>query len=93
MHLIGCGCGLCRQTVEGASHVPYIIVMDQGFPVGGVDPFGGDIDLQCGHFSVKKYAKTKEFGPIGERCEPGTPPTSANDYCGIFTIFYSYFGK
>ena len=38
---------------------------DPGFPVwGGVDPLGG-VDLQCGHFSVKMYAKMKELGPVG----------------------------
>ena len=32
---------------------------------GGVDPFWGGFGLQCGHFSVKMYAKTKELGPVG----------------------------
>ena len=31
-----------------------------------MDPVGG-MDLRCGHFSVKMYAKTKELGPIGWR--------------------------
>ena len=32
---------------------------------GGIDPFWGGFGLQRGHFSVKMYAKTKEFGPVG----------------------------
>ena len=33
-------------------------------PLGGcVDPLGG-MDPQCGHFSVKMYANTKELGPV-----------------------------
>ena len=32
-------------------------VANPGFPVGGVHPLGGV--PQCGHFSVKMYAKTK----------------------------------
>ena len=36
------------------------------------------MDLRCGHFSVKMYAKMKELGPIGGRA-PGMPPRSAND--------------
>ena len=36
------------------------------------------MDLQCGHFLVKMYAKMKELGPIGGRA-PGTSPLrSAN---------------
>ena len=31
---------------------------------GGIDPWGG-IDLQCGRFLVKMYAKMKELGPMG----------------------------
>ena len=33
----------------------------------------GGVDLRCGHFLVKMYAKTKELHPIGGRA-PGTPP-------------------
>ena len=36
-------------------------------------PLGAGVDLRCGHFSVKMYAKTKELDPIGGRA-PGTPP-------------------
>ena len=38
--------------------------MDPGFPAGGIDPLG-DVDLQCGCFSVKMYVKAKELGPVG----------------------------
>ena len=53
-------------------------VADPGFPVGGMHPLGGGMDLQRGHFLVKMYAKMKELGPIGGRA-PDTPPRSAND--------------
>ena len=43
-------------------------------PLGaGVDLLGVGMDLRCGHFSVKMYAKMKELGPIGGRV-PGMPP-------------------
>ena len=29
-----------------------------------MDPLGGGVDSQCGCFSVKMYAKTKELGPV-----------------------------
>ena len=47
----------------------------QDFPWGGggVDPFWGGFGLQCGHFSVKMYAKIKELGPVGGRA-PARPP-------------------
>ena len=33
--------------------------------MGGLDPFwGGGVDLRCGHFSVKRYVKMKELGPV-----------------------------
>ena len=38
-------------------------VVDLGFPIGGVDLFGG-VDLRRGHFLVKIYGKTKELGPV-----------------------------
>ena len=48
---------------------------DPGFSVGGgVDPFWGGFGLQCGHFSVKMYAKTKELGPVGGGRAPARPP-------------------
>ena len=34
----------------------------------------GGMDLRCGHFSLKMYAKMKELGPVGGSCAPGTPP-------------------
>ena len=54
---------------------------DRGFPVGGCAPVGGGggVDLRCGNFSVKMYAKTKELGPIGGGvCPACPPPRSAN---------------
>ena len=56
----------------------YISGPDPGFSVGGggVDPFLGGFGLQCGHFSVKMYAKMKELGPVGGRvpARPLDPP-------------------
>ena len=43
---------------------------DPGFSVGGEEGFG----LQCGHFSVKMYAKTKESGPVGGVRRHAPPP-------------------
>ena len=40
-------------------------VADPGFPVGGHGPIRAGMDLLCGHFSPKMYAKTKELGPVG----------------------------
>ena len=40
-----------------------VSVADPGFPLGGMDLFGG-VDLQCRHFLVKMYVKMKELGPI-----------------------------
>ena len=50
----------------------------QDFPRGGVHPLVKGVDLRCGHFLVKMYAKTKELGPIGGdvcRARPLDPPT------------------
>ena len=45
----------------------------------GVDPLGGGVDLQCGCFSAKMYAKMKELGPVGGVCwaRPLDPPMHA----------------
>ena len=40
----------------------------------GMDPFWGGFGLQCGHFSVKMYAKMKELGPIVRACAGMPPP-------------------
>ena len=54
-----------------------ITVADPGFPVGGgVNPLGG-VDLQCGCFLAKMYAKMIKLGPIGGHAS-STPPRSAN---------------
>ena len=45
-------------------------VADPGFPVGGVAPVRGGVDLRRGHFLVKMYVKTKELGPIGSLDPP-----------------------
>ena len=49
-------------------------VADPGFPIGGVDPLGGGVDPQRGHFLVKM----KELGPMGGgmhlACSPLDPP-------------------
>ena len=50
---------------------------DPGFPVGGRAPIRGGVDLQCGHFLVKMYVKTKELGPMGG-VRQARPPRSAN---------------
>ena len=49
-------------------------------------PLGG-VDLRCGHFLVKMYAKTKELGPIGGMhwAHP-PPPRSANGSFGYFHL-------
>ena len=50
-------------------------------PLGaGVHPLGVGVDLRCGHFSVKMYAKTKELGPIGGACA-GHAPLDPPMYC------------
>ena len=73
-----------------------------GFSVGGgVDPFRGGFGLQCGHFSVKMYVKTKELGPVGgvHRHAPLDPPmnrqhclaqcNSATSYCSLLCVLVS----
>ena len=52
---------------------------DPGFPIGGCAPLWGAMDLQCGCFLVKMYAKMKELGPIGGGMCPAHPPRSTND--------------
>ena len=49
-------------------------VADPGFPVGGACTHWGGVDLRCGHFLVKMYAKMKELGPIGGACAGHAPP-------------------
>ena len=46
------------------------------FRRGGRGPILGGFGLQCGHFSVKMYAKMKELGPVGGRApaRPLDPP-------------------
>ena len=56
----------------------YYTVADPGFPVGGHAPVRGGMDLRCGHFLVKMYAKTKELGPIRGACAGHAPPRSTN---------------
>ena len=46
---------------------------DPGFPAGGRGPGKGGVDLQCGHFLVKIYAKTKGLGPIEGACTRYAP--------------------
>ena len=73
---------------------------DPGFSVeGGRGPIlgGGGFGLQCGHFSVKMYAKTKELGPVGG-VRWARPPRSAyaipHDHCntklGIIILGRNY---
>ena len=57
---------------------------DLGFPIGGgADPLGG-ANLQCIHFPVKTYAKTKEIDPVGgggrRRCPLDPPMTLRNPH-------------
>ena len=55
------------------------VTPDPGFPVGGAwTHFGGFFCLRRGYFSVKMYAKMKEFGPVGGRA-PARPPRSAHE--------------
>ena len=44
-----------------------------------MDPLGGGVDAQCGHFLVKMYVKMKELGPIGGGMHLAHPSRSAND--------------
>ena len=58
----------------------------QDFPLGGgggaLTHWGGGTNLQCIHFSVKTYAKTKEMDPVGGGGRWRRPPGSANvDSC------------
>ena len=39
---------------------PPYSVADPAFPIGGMLPLGGGVDLRCRHFLVKMYAKMKE---------------------------------
>ena len=50
-------------------------VADPEFPVGegGAKPLGG-ADLQRGHFSAKRYVKTKELDPVGGGAHAGSTP-------------------
>ena len=52
--------------------------------MGGADPLGGGIDLQCIHFLAKTYAKTKEIDPVGGggACAGGAPPDPPMDSVG-----------
>ena len=46
---------------------------DPGFHVGGADRLGEGTDLRPVHFSVEKYSKTKELGPVeGAGDAPGS---------------------
>ena len=58
---------------------------DPGFPVGGGGghaPVKRGVDLQCGNFLVKMYAKMTELGSIEGACaQHAPPPRSANVYC------------
>ena len=47
-------------------------VADPGFSIGGVHLLGG-MDLRCGCFLVKMYAKMKELGPVRGACTGHTP--------------------
>ena len=65
---------------------------DPGFPVGGggaLTRWGGT-NLQCVHFLVKTYVKTKEMDPVGGARASGAPPGSANDSIGQFIIAKLY---
>ena len=65
------------MSKESAQMVSDEAVANPGFPVGGVDLVGGDVDSWGGYVLKILYVKTKESGPIGGRA-PGTPPRSAN---------------
>ena len=42
--------------------------------MGGVDLVGAGVDSRDGYVSKILYVKTKESGPLGVWCAPGTPP-------------------
>ena len=83
-------CWTCMQEIWDSTPP----VVDPGFPVGGgLHPLGGGVDLRCGCFSVKMFAKMKELGPIGGGVRPARPPPrSANVLDGkvIFLKQYQY---
>ena len=53
---------------------------------GGHRPIGGGKDLRRGCFSVKTYAKTKEFGPIGHTPPLDPPMLYLKEYVGYLII-------
>ena len=51
----------------GAGDAPATsLAVDPGFPIGGTDPWGGN--LWYGHFLAETYAKPKELGHMGGMC-------------------------
>ena len=59
------------------SEFPHIPVVDPGFPVGGVDPFGRMSTADTGAFQWKMCVEMKEFGPVGKERVLGTSPRFA----------------
>ena len=49
------------------------------------------MDLRCGCFSPKMYAKMKELGPVGRACARHAPPRSANEMFHFVIIFVNNF--
>ena len=45
---------------------------------GGVDLVEGAVDPRGSYVSKILHVKTKESGPVGGGCMPGTPPRSTN---------------
>ena len=53
-------------------------MVDPGFPVGGVDLVGRDVDSRGGYVSKILYVKTKESGTLEGDLHQARPPRSAN---------------
>ena len=51
----------------------YLSVVDPGFPIGGAPTHWGGANLQCVHFLVKMYMKTKEVDAVGGAHAGGAP--------------------
>ena len=57
-------------AIQHIQCIGYSAVADPGFPVGGMYPLGGVVDIRCVHFSPKMCAKMKEVGPIARPLDP-----------------------
>ena len=61
-----------RSITNHSTHITQWWIQD--FPLGGVPTHWGGANLRHVHFSVKTYAKMKEFDPVGGARAGGAPP-------------------